>query len=98
MAAAVAGQALAAANGLADATITTASGLKITPLDAVLPDTAQALIDRAAMLLPRVKITDMLMEVDEWTGFTGHFTHLKTGGCQGSCRIKFVAQAVSCGG
>jgi hypothetical protein len=71
--------ALAAANGLPDATITTASGLKITPLDAVLPDTAQALIDRAAMLLPRVKITDMLMEVDEWTGFTGHFTHLKTG-------------------
>ena len=50
--------ALAAANGLPDATITTASGLKITPLDAVLPDTAQALIDRAAMLLPRVKITD----------------------------------------
>ncbi|WP_341305482.1 Tn3 family transposase [Pseudomonas sp. TMP25] len=71
--------ALAAANGLPDATITTESGLKITPLDAVLPDTAQALIDRAAMLLPRVKITEMLMEVDEWTGFTRHFTHLKTG-------------------
>ena len=71
--------ALAAANGLPDATISTASGLKITPLDAVLPDTAQALIDRAAMLLPRVKITDMLMKVDEWTGFTRHFTHLKTG-------------------
>jgi len=71
--------ALAAANGLPDATISTASGLKITPLDAVLPDTAQALIDRAAMLLPRVKITEILMEVDEWTGFTRHFTHLKTG-------------------
>ena len=71
--------ALAAVNALPDATLTTESGLKITPLDAVLPDTAQALIDRAAMLLPRVKITDMLMEVDEWIGFTGHFTHLKTG-------------------
>jgi hypothetical protein len=71
--------ALATANGLPDATISTASDLKITPLDAVLPDTAQALIDRAAMLLPRVKITEMLMEVDEWTGSTRHFTHLKTG-------------------
>ena len=71
--------ALAAANDLPDATISTESGLKITPLDAVLPDTAQALIDRAAMLLPRVKITEMLMEVDEWTGLTQHFTHLKTG-------------------
>jgi TnpA family transposase len=31
------------------------------------------------MLLPHVKITELLMEVDEWTGFTRHFTHLKTG-------------------
>ncbi|MDO2421193.1 Tn3 family transposase (plasmid) [Klebsiella pneumoniae] len=30
------------------------------------------------MLLPHVKITELLMEVDEWTGFTRHFTHLKT--------------------
>src|SRR5256885_9657979 len=38
-----------------------------------------ALIDQSAMLLPHVKITELLMEVDEWTGFTRHFTHLKTG-------------------
>ena len=31
------------------------------------------------MLLPHLKITELLMEVDEWTGFTRHFTHLKTG-------------------
>ena len=31
------------------------------------------------MLLPHVKITELLLEVDEWTGFTRHFTHLKTG-------------------
>ena len=70
---------MAATNDLPDAIITTASGLKITPLDAAVPDAAQALIDQSAMLLPHLKITELLMEVDEWTGFTRHFTHLKTG-------------------
>jgi TnpA family transposase len=69
---------LASANELPDAIITT-SGLKITPLDAAVPDAAKALINQSAMLLPRVKITELLMDVDEWTGFTRHFTHLKTG-------------------
>ena len=70
---------MAAANDLPDAIITTVSGLKITPLDAAVPDAAQAMIDQTAMLLPHLKITELLMEVDEWTGFTRHFTHLKTG-------------------
>ncbi len=69
---------MAAANDLPDAIITE-SGLKITPLDAATPDAAQNLIDQSAMLLPHIKITDLLMEVDEWTDFTRHFTHLKTG-------------------
>ena len=70
---------MAAANNLPDAIIT-GSGLKITPPAAAVPETAQALIDQPAMLLlPHVNITELLMEVDEWTGFTRHFTHLKTG-------------------
>lgn len=69
---------MAQANELPDAIIT-ASGLKITPLDAVVPDTAQLLIDQAARSLPHVKITELLLEVDEWTGFTRHFAHLKSG-------------------
>ncbi len=69
---------IAAADNLPDAIIN-ASGLKITPLDTAVPDAAQALINQSAMLLPHVKITELLMEVDEWTGFTRHFTHLKTG-------------------
>jgi hypothetical protein len=32
------------------------------------------MIDQTAMLLPHLKITELLMEVDEWTGFTRHFT------------------------
>jgi hypothetical protein len=69
---------MAAANDLPDAIIT-ASGLKITPLDAAVPDTAQALINRASMRLATIKITEMRMAVDEWTDFTRHFTHLKSG-------------------
>ena len=69
---------MAFANDLPDAIITE-SGLKITPLDAAVPDAAQALINQTAMLLPHVKITELLLEVDEWTGFTRHFTHLKSG-------------------
>ena len=69
---------IALANELPDAAITEA-GLKITPLDATVPEAAQALIDHTAMLLPHVKITELLLEVDEWTGFTKHFVHLKSG-------------------
>jgi len=43
------------------------------------PEAAQRLIDRIARLLPRVKITEMLLEVDGWTDFTRHFVHTKTG-------------------
>lgn len=69
---------MAAADTLPDASIT-ASGLKITPLDTVVPEDAPALIDRIAMLMPHAKITEVLLEVDRWTGFTRHFTDLKTG-------------------
>jgi len=31
------------------------------------------------MLLPHVKITELLLEVDEWTGFTRLFAHIKSG-------------------
>ena len=57
----------------------TESGLKITPLDAAVPDQAQALIDQTSQLLLRIKITELLMDVDDWTGFSRHFTHLKDG-------------------
>lgn len=70
---------LAKANELPDATITSTGHLKITPLDNVVPNEAEALIQRAYSLLPHLKITELLLEVDSWTGFTRHFTHLKNG-------------------
>lgn len=54
------------------------SGLKMTPLVTAVPDEAEALMRQAYALMPHVKITDLLLEVDAWTGFTRHFTHLKS--------------------
>ena len=68
---------LAKTDELPDAIITE-SGLKITPLANSVPDEADALIRRAYELLPHIKITELLLEVDEWTDFTRHFTHLKS--------------------
>lgn len=53
--------------------------LKITPLEAVTPKEADRLADRVYALLPRVRITDLLDEVADWTGATECFTHLRTG-------------------
>ena len=69
---------LAKADALPDAIITD-SGLKITPLTNSVPETADALMQKAYGLLPHLKITELLMEVDEWTGFTERFTHIKSG-------------------
>lgn len=69
---------LALTNELPDAIITD-TGLRISPQDAVVPDAAQVLIDLTSGLLPRIKITELLMDVDDWTGFTRHFVHLKNG-------------------
>jgi len=54
---------LASVNQLPDANITD-EGLKITPLDAAVPEAAQQMIDQTAMMLPHVKITELFLEVD----------------------------------
>jgi len=64
-------------NELPDVSISD-EGLKITPLTNSVPKESEYLMTRASALLPRIKITDLLMEVDSWTGFTEHFTHLKS--------------------
>jgi len=70
---------LVAANELPDAAVTSSGRLKITPLDNAVPDEAEVLMQQAYSLLPHLKITELLLEVDSWTGFTRHFKHLKSG-------------------
>ena len=52
--------------------------LCISPLKKITPASADALITRANAMMPRVKITDLLAEVDSWTGFADQFVHLRT--------------------
>ena len=66
---------LAMANQLPEASITDGV-LKISPLDNQESDTAETLTRQASSLLPRVKITDLLSDVDDWCNFGRHFTHL----------------------
>jgi len=75
---------LTAVNGLAergelpDASL--ADGvLKVTPLTNMVPPEADVLARQVSAMLPRIKITDLLMEVDTWTGFSRHFVHLRNG-------------------
>ena len=43
------------------------------------PEAARLFVNRVNAALPRIKITDLLVEVDRWTGFLEQFTHLRTG-------------------
>lgn len=64
---------LAVAGELQDVDLSTGE-LRITPLRDQTPEGAPALARAAYDTLPRVKITDLLMEVDRWIGFSDCFT------------------------
>ena len=70
---------LAADQELPDAIITDKGHLKITPLDNAVPNESEALLKQVYRLLPHLKITELLLEVNKWTGFTSRFKHLKSG-------------------
>jgi TnpA family transposase len=55
------------------------SKLTITPHKANTPEAAEVFAERLYDTLPQVRITDLLAEVDRWTGFSGRFSHLRTG-------------------
>nr|ART36135.1 B176 [uncultured bacterium] len=55
------------------------SGLMISPLKAITPPEAEVGRRTAYDRLPRVKITDILLDVDAWTGFGDCFLHRRSG-------------------
>jgi Tn3 transposase DDE domain len=69
--------ALAANGELPDAEIQ-AGVLKVAPLTNDVPEKGVELMRQAYARLPHVKITELLLEIDHWTGFSRHFTHLKS--------------------
>ncbi|WP_281631037.1 Tn3 family transposase [Diaphorobacter sp. LR2014-1] len=53
--------------------------LRISPLKAVTPAEADSALAPLYAHLPAIRITDLLAEVDRWTGFSQCFTHLQSG-------------------
>jgi TnpA family transposase len=51
--------------------------LKVKPLTKSVPEEAERLEEVIYGIVPHLKITDLLLEVDRWTDFTRHFTHLR---------------------
>jgi len=56
-----------------------AGRLRISPLKAVTPEEAETALAPLYSHLPSIRITDLLAEVDRWTGFSRCFTHLQSG-------------------
>jgi len=52
-------------------------GMTISPLNSTAPPQARAFSNKIYSMLPKIKITHLLQEIDDLVGFTRHFTHLK---------------------
>jgi TnpA family transposase len=69
---------LAKENALPDVRID-ANKVRITPLDAEIPEGVEELARQAYAKVRRIKITQLLIEIDQKTHFSRHFTHLHRG-------------------
>jgi TnpA family transposase len=70
--------AIASAGKLAEAVIT-AEGLSISPIRKDETDESEGIARRLYGMLPRLRITELLAEVHDWTRFAERFCHLRTG-------------------
>lgn len=68
-----------AAAGTLPGVVLDGGSLRISPPAACVPEAAEVLKRRLYDRLPRIRVTELLAEVDGWTRFTDGFTHLRSG-------------------
>lgn len=89
----------AAANEIPDATLTE-KGLSISPIGEDDRERIVALSRRLYTIVPRVRVTSLLAEVNRWTGFLDSFTHYRTGetaGDEAALMAAILADATNAG-
>ena len=81
---------LAAVGELPEASLTE-DGLSISPIRRTENEAADAIVRRLYGMLPRLRVTELLAEVQGWTGFADRFAHLRTGALPGDSRVLMTA-------
>ena len=72
--------------------------LHLPQLEKAVPEEVERLKKRVYALLPHLPLADVLLEVDNWTGFLRHFTHLTSGDAPiGTQKLELVAALMGMG-
>src|SRR5258706_4071684 len=72
--------------------------LHLPPLEKAVPEDVERLKKRVYELLPHLPLADLLLEVDVWTGFLRHFTHLTSKDAPvGTHKLELVAALMGMG-
>jgi len=72
--------------------------LHLPSLEKAVPEEVERLKKRVYALLPHLPLADLLLEVDNWTGFLRHFTHLTSGDALvGQQKLELVAALMDMG-